>query len=150
MTSKETWTVKYLNEFVEPYYSSEDKDGCRHLNTEEWEMKTAQKALQVAKDFMDVPVAELSIEQIRKDFEAPDNPLSESKLVAIQNYYNGRLALWNTISKDIEEFSKSESKSDKTFKYDIPAKYNSFVVYDDGENFEQTRAYIEIAFKTNA
>ena len=147
MNGNEKWIVKQLSEFIEPYYSFQDNDACRHLNAEEWEVKNAAKALQVAKDLLDVPTAELSIEEIRKDFEAPDRPLPESTLVGIQNYYNGRLALWNSISKDIEEFAKLESKSDKLFHYDIPAKYNSFAVYDDSQKVEQKQAYIEIVYK---
>lgn len=147
--SKQTWTIKYLSEFVEPYYNSADKQGCRHQNSEEWDVSTAQQALQVTKDFLDVPVAELSIEEIRKDFEEPSMPLPEKTLVAIQNYYNGRLALWNTISRDIEEFVKHGSSESKTFKYDIPAEYNSFEVYSDGTTVTQNMAYIEINFKNS-
>ena len=147
MNGNEKWTVKQLSEFVEPYYSSQDNDACRHLNVEEWEVKNAAKVLQVAKDLLDVPAAELSIEEIRKDFEAPEHQLPESTLVGIQNYYNGRLALWNSINKDIEEFAKLESRPDKVFHYDIPAEYNSFAVYVDSRKVEQKQAYIEIAYK---
>lgn len=86
------------------------------------------------KDLLDVPVAELTLDEVRADFEDPKmGALPEEKLVAIQDYYNGRLALWRQFVKDI---SGLDPNAESTLKYDIPEKYNTFWVYgdDDGKH----------------
>lgn len=102
------------------------------------------------RDILDVPEAELTIDAIRKDFESPEKPLPEEKLVAIQNYYNGRLGIWNTAKKEIEEFTKSLNE-DKIFHYEIPEDYNQFYVYDDENEArsKQIQGYVEVSFKMN-
>lgn len=76
-----TWTVKYLNEFNEPYYSTADDEKCRHLDVNEWETSSKDKALSIARDLLDVPEAELTLDMIKADFS--DLGVEESKLVQI-------------------------------------------------------------------
>lgn len=142
---KVTWTIKYVNEFVEPYYSTKDNTRNRHLNSEEWEVSNSDLAIQVLRDFLDAPNEELTVEQIKEDFKQPD--VEESKYVQIKNYYNGRLALFKQAEVDILSFRDSEGADEKTFRYDIPPEYNSFAMHDSDE-CEQKQAYIEVVFKS--
>jgi len=53
------------------------------------------------------------------------------------------LALWRQLDKEL-----AETTSEKTIRYDIPEKYNSFWVYgdDDGKS-HQVQSYIEVKIK---
>ena len=80
---------------------------------------------------MDVPIAELSLEQVKKEFGKSEYGLSEEQVIKIQNYYNGRLALYNVIMKEL-----SDQSSWQLLKHEIPAEYASFCIDVDGtENF---------------
>lgn len=97
-------------------------------------------------DFMDAPLTEMSLEQIKKDFECPEfGEISEQRLVNIQNYYNGRLALLNQIKSDLQQFEQNANgKFKKT--YEILEHYNSFNVYCDEDEIhdKQIEAWISI------
>ena len=66
--------------------------------------------------------------------------MPEDKALKILKYYNGRLALYKTIVKDLED-----RETRKVLHYGIPEEYNGFWVYgeDDG-SIKQIDAYIEI------
>lgn len=144
-----TWTVKYLNEFNEPYYYTGDTNVCRHLDVDEWETSSTENALSIARDMLDVPEAKMTLEAVEKNFG--DIDIAESKLVKIQDYYNGRYALFETVKDDIARFNADECSSLHTFHYDIPESYNSFDIRpDDNDNVHQISGYIELTFKKKA
>lgn len=149
--NNQKWTIKYVNEFNEPYYNINDNNNHRHLNIEEWQMETPDEVIQVAKDFLDVPEGKLSLEQIKKDFGTNQLDVDESKYVQIQNYYNGRLALFDHLKdevltfKDLINLKDADITNYKVFHYSIPVEYNSFYMTDE-EKSEQTQGYIEIVF----
>lgn len=141
-----TWTVKYLNEFNEPYYSTSDHDKCRHLDINEWETCSKEKALSIARDLLDVPEAELTFDAVKRDFDGMD--VSEKKLLQIQDYYNGRYALFNTMKSDLSSFDADACTTLHTFHYDIPEKYNTFNMMPENDgDYKQISGYIEMTFK---
>lgn len=94
-----------------------------HNLTESYEIDTLDACKRIIRDFMDVPIAELTLSQVKDDFTLNDYSISEEKAVQIQNYYNGRLALYNVILNDVDNQSEWQ-----LLKYDIPAKYATFNV----------------------
>lgn len=143
------WTVKYLNEFNEPYYYTGDNSVCRHLDVDEWETSSMENALSIARDMLDVPEAKLTFEAVKKNFGGID--IAESQLVKIQDYYNGRYALFETVKDDIARFNADECSTLHTFHYDIPENYNSFDIRpDENDNVHQISGYIELTFKKKA
>ena len=111
------------------------------MTSETWETEDFDTVLEWLKDTLDIPLTELTVEQIHKDFDDPrQGPLPEDKALKILKYYNGRLALYKTIVKDLEDH-----ETRKVLHYGIPEEYNGFWVYgeDDG-SIKQIDAYIEI------
>lgn len=150
------YVITYYNKWKRPYYFSNDNRMC--INTEMSTYETADKdlAIIISKDFLDVPSAEMTLDQVRKEFEDERfGPIPEEKLVAIQNYYNGRLALYEHVKQMFEtepwhaayEPLNNEQVPLYTKQFDIPYEYNHFMVYDDGgdeSKEEQLAAYLKV------
>jgi hypothetical protein len=143
------YTVTLFNKFRRPYIYGKKDTKC--INTDYSSYETEDRSLfkQMIKDLLDVPIAELSLEEIKEQFSSHpyDRDISEEKLVAIQNFYNGRFALCRTI---METLDSHNFKYDEVLKlqYDIPYEYNHFVVEDNDEfDEEQIEAYISLEIK---
>lgn len=138
------YEVKYVCEVKEhPHCGQDNQDQwCNHIETTQYQSSNLSTCLSLAKDILDVPFAELTLQQVQKDFSSTssDQPEDEKKMIAIRDFYNGRLALWNRIQSDVNEQSIQKQKS---FKYDIPEKYNSFCTDEDRES-NQIQSYIEV------
>lgn len=135
-----TYKVTYLVEQNEQYpFGSElsDTSKCKHCETSQYEVEGQEGCLRIVRDVLDVPLAELTLDEIKKDFQGCSDDIGENKLVAIQNYYNGRFALWNQIQSDISTTLAASSP----LRYDIPEKYNTFTMSDDSK---QVQSFIEI------
>lgn len=135
----------YSNVFEEPYYiSGKDDQLCIHKNVETWETSSLETVKNWLKDTLDIPLQELTIEQIHEDFDDDRfGSLPEDRAQAITEYYNGRLALHETIVNDLKDHSS------KLLRYDIPEKHNQFWVYGDKDETHQVEAYIEIQVKSD-
>lgn len=103
---------------------------------------------------MDIPLQELTLEQVHKDFDdSRFDPLPEDRARSIMEYYNGRLALYNVIVKVlknvIDNVATKEIKeySSTTIKHNIPEKHNTFWVYGEKDGTHQLEAYISIEVK---
>ena len=136
--------IEYKNNFVEPYYPIPDIGKCTHNNSEEFvfEDNTSKENIaQVVANILDIPLAELSLADVKKEFSSTQYPISEEKAVQIMNYYNGRLALYTTIKRDIDD-----DLDNKTFnkRYDIPFAYNYFSCIDDENDTKQLESCISI------
>lgn len=142
------YTITLHNDWSEPYWQHSDKntpkDLCRHISDDKYEVEGLDFCKEVLKDFLDAPVAEMTLEQVKKEFEEPRiGPISQERLQAIANYYNGRLKLQKEI------FSQLDALGDKPhiFKFDIPMEYNYFACYadDDDEHMtKQNSAWLEV------
>ena len=149
-----TYKVTLHNKWRKPYFLADklkehDKPVCRHIMTDTYEVNDKDTCKEVLKDFLDAPVTEMTLEEVKKEFEDPKiGPIDESRLIAIRDYYNGRLELQNNIFKFID---KIESKPG-IWRYDIPFRCNYFACYadEDDENLNhQEDAYIEIEVTDN-
>lgn len=139
------YIVEYKNDFSEPYWYSNDKKLCRHINSDTYVVQSIDDVKQVVKDFLDVPTAELSKEEILKDFGSDSHPLSEEKAVAIMNYYNGRLTIWRKFNEDLFAINDGDELN---LCYPIPQEYNEFVVAEGEELSQQNDSYINIKSTT--
>ena len=123
------YIVTYSTSERIPYYWKQDTScKVKHSNSESYEIEDLEACKAIVKDLMDIPVAKLSLEQIKKEFGKSECNLNEEQAIKIQNYYNGRLALYNIIMKEL-----SDQSSWQLLKYEIPAEYVSFDV-DGTEN----------------
>lgn len=117
-------------ENVPYFYKQKTSCNAKHSNSESYEVEDLDACKAIVKDLMDVPIAELSLEQVKKEFGLTECNISEEQAIKIQNYYNGRLALYNVIMKELNDKS-----SWQLLKHDIPAEYASFCYdVDDTEN----------------
>lgn len=127
--------MKYIvtyNTIEKAPYFYKQKTSCKakHSNSESYEVENLDACKAVVKDLMDVPIAELSLKQVKKEFGPTECNISEEQAIKIQNYYNGRLALYNIIMKELDDKS-----SWQLLKYDIPNEYANFYYdIDDAEN----------------
>lgn len=133
----------YSSTFEEPYYISGKGDTlCVHKNVESWETTSLATVHNWLKDTLDIPFKELTLEQIHEDFDDDRfGPLPEDRAKAIMEYYNGRLALHETIVDDLKDASNTN------IKYDIPEKFNTFWVYGEKDKTRQVDAFISIEAK---
>lgn len=150
------YVITYHNKWKRPYYFSNDNRMCINTETSTYETADKDLAIIISKDFLDVPSAEMTLDQVRKEFEDERfGPIPEEKLVAIQNYYNGRLALYEHVKQMFEtepwhaayEPLNNEQVPLYTKQFDIPYEYNHFMVYDDGgdeSKEEQLAAYLKV------
>jgi len=150
------YVITYYNKWKRPYYYSEDSRICTSTETLSYETDDKELAIVIAKDFLDVPEAEMSLDQVRQEFEDTKfGTIPEEKLVAIQNYYNGRLAVYEHVKMMFESEpwqAAYKPLNDNqvplyTKQFDIPYKYNHFMVYDDGgdeSKEEQLEAYLKV------
>jgi hypothetical protein len=150
------YTVTLKNVWKRPYYFKKDGERCLCTDLSSYETMDLGMCKDIVKDLLDVPVAEMSIEEVRKQFEDPAyKQLSEEKLVSIQSYYNGRLALFRTLMQQLEMLDTVDLVSVRKgvpdlpdpviLKHDIPRSYNCFYVEDDDDGSEeQVEAYIEV------
>ena len=127
--------MKYIvtystSESILYYWKQDTSCKVKHSNSESYEVEDLEACKAIVKDLMDIPVAKLSLEQIKKEFGKSECNLNEEQVIKIQNYYNGRLALYNVIMKEL-----SDQSSWQLLKYEIPAEYASFCFdVDDTEN----------------
>lgn len=142
------YKVTLCNRFKERYYLANEIDDrrkpmCVHESCESYAVDTLELCKDVIRDFLDAPVAKMTLEQVKNEFEDPRaGAIPEDKLIAIQDYYNGRLDMQNQIFEEIDKISGSQEMS---LKFDIPFKYNYFSCYsDDDKDVEQEEAYIKI------
>lgn len=145
------YTVTLFNKFRRPYFYEKKDTTCINVEQSSYETEDMSLFKQMIKDLLDVPIAELSLEEVKEQFSSPpyNRDISEEKLVAIQNYYNGRFALCRTIMDDIDnESSLPDGHESTKLKYNIPYEYNHFVVEDDDEyNEEQIEAYMMLEIR---
>lgn len=144
------YIITLYNKWKRPYFYV-DKSDAKCINTEcsIYETDDVELCKTIIKDFLDVPASEMTLDEVRKQFTSlsfPDVP--EFKLVCIQNYYNGRLSMYNTIIRDFNDSVEHEN----TLTYDIPYEYNYFsidVEDEYGKSAVQLKAYIEIKIEKN-
>lgn len=137
------YKVTLYNKWNVPYHY--DKKDLKMVESEDmYSYATTDEELckEIIKDYLDVPLAELTLEQVKKDFSLADLQISEERAVQIQNYYNGRFALHQTIVKDFCDAAAAGKPI--TLHYDIPEKYNQFQVDDTEFNESQICAYLEV------
>ena len=137
------YKVTLYNKWNVPYHY--DKKDLKMVESEDMSSyATADEELckEIIKDFLDVPLAELTLEQVKKDFSRTDFQISEERAVQIQNDYNGRFALHQTIVKDFCDAVAVGKPT--TLHYDIPEKYNQFQVDDTEFHESQICAYLEV------
>ena len=139
------WTVRSTYRASEPYFSTKDGTNCQHSLVEEWTTSDFEKALLILKDFLDVPEAELTNEQVRDDFCIPD--MTEEQVVGIVNYFNGRLAIWDYAQKELKDHFEAGAL-DNIFCYEIPEKYASFDSYRLASAKKDVISKIEVVCKT--
>lgn len=135
------YTVLSYEEWSEPRRSPYSKSDflCIHKFTDEYTTTDKNTAKELVKELIDAPLAELTLEQVKKDFcYMDDTSLSEAKLISIMNYYNGRLGLYNRIIFDLENL-----QSTQTLRYDIPKEYNEFYLNDNIVR-KHIKTYIEV------
>ena len=149
-----TYKVTLYNKWRERYFMADECDEskkpmCRHISNDSYEVNTKEWCKEVLKDFLDAPVTELTLEEVKKQFEEPSiGPIEEKRLIAIQEYYNGRLALQNKIFEMLDKIDDRPG----IYRYDIPFRCNYFACYaddSDEDHTHQEQAYIEIEVTDN-
>ena len=143
------YKVTLYNKWREPYFlvdtcKDAKKPACRHINYDCYEVNDLETCKAVLKDFLDAPLAEMTLEQVKKEFEDPKvGAIDEKRLLAIRDYYNGRLELQRKIFKEIEKAHYGTY----VYRFDIPFRCNYFACYaDDGDEdlHKQEDAYIQV------
>ena len=137
------YKVTLYNKWNVPYHY--DKKDLKMVESEDiYSYATTDEELckEIIKDYLDVPLAELTLEQVKKDFSRTDLQISEERAVQIQNYYNGRFAMHQTIVRDFCDAVAAGKPT--TLHYDIPEKYNQFQVDDTEFHESQICAYLEV------
>lgn len=135
------WIIKNVYCAKEPYYSTNDDEQCQHLNVEEWTTTDFKKALEIIKDFLDVPLAKVTNEQVKMDFNFPN--ITEEQVVGIVNYYNGRLAIWEYAEKELKDHVLAGAL-DNVFCYEIPEKYSSFEAFNENTKKVDFQMKVEV------
>ena len=149
-----TYKVTLYNKWREPYFLAEalndaEKPVCRHISDDCYEVNDLETCKSVLKDFLDAPVAEMSLEQVKKEFEDPRmGAIDEKRLLAIRDYYNGRLELQRKIFEKLEK----QHQFPCVYRFDIPFSCNYFACYadkGDEDMNKQEDAYIQIEVTEN-
>lgn len=124
---------------------------CQHISHEEYIIDTFELCIECIKDFMDAPIAELTLDQIHKDFGSPTSPISDEQARKILEYYNGRLKIYQQIKSELTSIHKHNSMYDNIVvrRYNIPHEYNEFVVDENEALYDQNEAYIEVIIEKN-
>lgn len=143
------YTITLYNKWKRPYFygpKNNDDSTCIQTDTVSYVTDKLDLCKIIITDLLDVPETALTLEEVKKQFSSPHySEISEEKLVAILNFYNGRLALHKTIVDNIELLHKLDCLDNcHILKYDIPYEYNHFIVEDSDVLEEQIDAYIEL------
>lgn len=150
-----TYIITYENKFDEDYVGN-NKVGyrCDHRTLDEYVVKSLDQCKDVLRNILDVPEKELTDQEIKDDFGSIQYPIDDAKLATIKEYYNGRLALHNKAVEAVESYTSyfedikngvKDGANDVALVYDIPEKYNSFIVADDFDaGFKQLYATLTI------
>lgn len=148
---KYKYTVKLYNDFTAPYFFAEDREQCNHISFEQYTFSTIDMCRQCVKDFLDVPEAELTFEEVKKDWSDHKYPISDEKLKEIQAYYNGRLDIYNKVLLDLAAVESYGIDGDSIeLRYDIPHKFNEFVTDENEKLSIQNEAYLLIRIETES
>lgn len=100
------------------YANSAEAYDVKETMSDSFEVSSLEACKNILIDVLDVPIAELSLVEVKQNFSTYANVLSEEKAIQIQGYYNGRLALYNAILKDL-----NGENSWHHLEYEIPKEY---------------------------
>ena len=148
MKTKKIFRAKLCNDFNEPYWAkcrNENKPIVRHVCLDEYTTSDFTVFKDILDGFLDAPKKKMTAEDVRKDFGIN---VSDSRVEAILEYYNGRFHLKNVVDAEVKDaMSKARPDFPVVLKYDIPFKMNFFSVEDDDPYEKQTEmngSYLEI------
>lgn len=141
---EKTYKITSKNTTLEPYWR-EIKDGT-HPEIEYTDEQTYRKlglevALDVLKELIDAPDADLTLAQVKEDFSRSNATMSDGVAQKIVDYYNGRREIYlklKTILKSGELVHE---------KVEIPEELNGFTTQEVDEDFSKSHtleAWIEI------
>lgn len=142
--------VKQHNDFTEPYmYRNAPDSICISRNTTEYVVEGNETLFrQIVEDLLDAPKQPLTAEDVRKDFDSDRRKLPDSKIKAIIDYYNGRLAILKKVVAHLDaiDFKKDLVEDPIVMKFNVPFEQNYFSCEDDyaDKAIKQNDAYIEI------
>lgn len=150
ITSKNnfSFSIIYHCDYNECYSYGKPETKCQHINEEIYNVDNLDLAKTIISDLLDVPLSEITLENIKIDFSSPEYPLSEQRAVQIKDYYNGRCALYKTILNDLDNIFNNDyhNLNSQELQYEIPEKYNNYTM-DENDQFYQNNAYIKIIVK---
>ena len=145
------YTIRLYNQFKRPYGMVSDNDQCVNTELSEYTTTKYDTAIKIINDFLDVPLAELTLDGIKEQYaDFLDDNIKEQNLVYIQKYYNGRLAISKDVIKYIDEGIETLKKHKKEIlkeEFNIPYEYNHYMLYSETVSSykeEQIKAYISI------
>lgn len=147
------YKITQFNDFIEPY--SESRKGeygptVEHRSVDEYETTDLEAFKKIIADITDAPAKEMTIEDVRRDFETSDVvKLSDASVKSIMVYYNDRLKLKAKIEADLAAVDISNINIGKQveLKYQIPFEMNYFSCEDSDDyrkHIKMVDAYIKI------
>lgn len=145
------YKITQFNDFVEPY--SENRKGeygptVEHRSVDEYETADFETFKKIIADITDAPAKEMTIEDVRRDFETLDVvKLSDASVKSIMVYYNDRLKLKTKIEADLATVDMSGIGKTVELKYQIPFEMNYFSCEDPDDyrkRIKMVDAYIKI------
>lgn len=144
------YRIKLFSDFNEPYSYTEDLNNIvTRRSMDEYIVYDEKTFYDVLDGFLDAPKKKLTSKDIRKDFDAPDRKISDTKVKVIKTYYNGRFKLSEKVYSLLKkvDFSKISHECPLTFKFNIPFELNYFSSEDNDlydEHVRMNEAFIEI------
>lgn len=127
------YVITYSYSCEEPY-SYKDNMTCiaKHSNSESYAVENVDACKDIIKNLLDVPMAELSLDEVKKDFSSGECKISEENAKSIQQYYNGRLELYKTIMNAFND----KCNAWQLLKYNLPKECLTFMSspYTESQN----------------
>lgn len=137
------YTVKTFNDWTHPYFFNEgDKRLIREKETNEQETDSADLAVAMVKDWLDVPDADITPEDVRREFDSDRRRIDDEYVEQIMNYYNGRRSIFLRFKEDF-----AGMRSGNVLKYQIPYELNHFETEPaDEDRYEmQNDSYFQVS-----
>lgn len=92
------YVITYKYSCKEPYsYKMNESCVVEHSNSETYSVEDVNACKDIIKNLLDIPITELSLDEVKKDFSSIDCQISEENANTILQYYNGRLEFYNKL-----------------------------------------------------
>jgi hypothetical protein len=130
-------------------WRSEDYKRFHKTDIVEYSRLDSEMLIKIALEELDVPNYDITFENIKNEHKKYNPTISDACVQRILDYYAFRKDLF----KRVEEVSKMTScmhgAKSTMFRFDLPAKFNSFSMNDEDYDSVQIDAWIEVTVKVD-